>query len=132
VFLDCPPALGVLSVNALSAAKAVLVPVEASPLALAGLSDLSNLIADVKEEVNEDLYVAGVLVCRANARRTVYRDTMEALSEAFPNRVCPVPIREDVCLTEAPGHRRPITLYAPRCHGADDYRQAGEWLRTMV
>lgn len=132
VFLDCPPALGVLSVNALSAAGAVVVPVEASPLALAGLSDLSNVIADVREEVNDSLHVAGVLVCRANARRTVYRDTMEALNEAFPDRVCPVPIREDVCLTEAPGHGKPITLYSPRCHGAEDYREAAAWLRGMV
>ncbi|GAB4285647.1 MAG: AAA family ATPase [Deferrisomatales bacterium] len=132
ILLDCPPALGALSVNALAAATGVLVPVEASPLALAGLSDLSAVIDDVREELNNELQVVGVLICRVNPRRIVFRETREVLENAFPGKVAPLPIRENVSLTEAPGHGQPITSYAPDSNGAQDYRAAGQWLREVV
>jgi chromosome partitioning protein len=127
VFLDCPPSLGLLAVNALTAADAVLVPVEAHHLGLRGLVDSRRAVEAVQRRLNPRLEIAGVLPCRAHPRRTLHREVLEALEASFPGRVGPV-IRENVSLAEAPAYGAPVTRYAPRSNGAADYRAAAYWL----
>lgn len=131
VFLDCPPSLGLLAVNALVAAAAVLVPVEAHHLGLRGLVDSRRAVEAVQRRLNPRLDIAGVLPCRAHCRRTLHREVLEALEASFPGRVGPS-IRENVALAEAPAYGQPVTQYAPRSHGAADYRAAANWLQKQL
>lgn len=130
VFLDCPPGLGLMSINAMAAAKGVLVPVEAHHLGLRGLVDSRRAVQAVKRRLNSELELVGVLPCRAHPRRTLHREVLEALEASFPGRVGPS-IRETVSLAEAPAHGVPVLRYAPRSKGASDYREAAAWLRRQ-
>lgn len=131
ILIDCPPGLGLLSVNAMAAAGGVLVPVEAHHLGLRGLVDSRRTVDAVRRRLNATLEIVGVLPCRAHGRRALHREVVEALEASFPGRVGPA-IRENVSLAEAPAHGLPVTKYAPRSHGAADYRVAAEWVRRMV
>jgi chromosome partitioning protein len=131
VLIDCPPGLGLLSVNAMAAAAGVLVPVEAHHLGLRGLVDSRRTVEAVRRRLNPQLEIAGVLPCRAHGRRALHREVVEALENSFPGRVGP-PIRENVALAEAPAYGLPVTRYAPRSHGAADYRRAADWVRVSV
>jgi len=123
-FLDCPPSLGFLAVSALVAARGVLVPVEASTLALGGLAALLQTAERVKERLNPDLEVSGLLICRTDGRTRLSRDLEERLRERFGGLVFRSTIRENIRLREAWSFSQPITLYAPRSAGAEDYRRA--------
>jgi chromosome partitioning protein len=124
VFVDCPPSLGVLAVSALAACREVFVPVEASTLALAGLAGLVQTVERVRERLNPDLEVSAVLVCRVDSRTNLSRDIVDRLRERFGGLVLKTTIRESVRLREAPSFSKPVTLYAPRSPGAEDYRAA--------
>lgn len=124
VFVDCPPSLGVLAVSALAACREVFVPVEASTMALAGLAGLVQTVELVKERLNPDLAVSAVLVCRVDSRTNLSREVVEGLRKRFGRLVLETTIRESVRLREAPSFARPVTLYAPRSTGAEDYRAA--------
>jgi chromosome partitioning protein len=130
LFVDCPPSLGVLSVSALAACREVFVPVEASTLALAGLAGLVQTVDRVRERLNPHLEVAAVLVCRVDSRTNLSRDVVDRIRERFGSLVLKTTIRESVRLREAPSFSKPVTLYAPRSPGAEDYRAAaGELLK---
>jgi len=124
VFVDCPPSLGVLAVSALAACREVFVPVEASTLALAGLAGLVQTVERVRERLNPDLEVSAVLVCRVDSRTNLSRDIVDRIRERFGGLVLKTTIRESVRLREAPSFSKPVTLYAPRSPGAEDYRAA--------
>lgn len=131
VLLDCPPALGVVTVNALAAAAEVLIPVEAHVLPLKGLVQLLSTLEVVRERLNADLGIFGILVCRLDSRTRHSREVLEILRERFGSQVFETVIRENVRLAECPSFGQPITLYAPRSTGALDYRAlAGEILGT--
>jgi chromosome partitioning protein len=121
--LDCPPALGMLSLNALTAAGELLVPVEASSMGIAGLGALLGTVAKVRELVNPGLRIGPIVVVRADARTRVTREVLEAIRARFPEESARVSIRESVKLREAWGHRLPIATYAPGSTGAVDYRE---------
>lgn len=124
VLLDCPPSLGLMSVSALTAAGAVVVPVEASVLALAGLAALTKTVDTVRERLNHDLKIAAILVCRVDLRTNLAQDVLDRLRERFGDLVMQTTIREGVRLRECPSFRAPITTYAPTSHAAEDYRSA--------
>jgi chromosome partitioning protein len=128
LLIDCPPALGLLSISALVAAKEVLVPVETKVLPLAGLAQLSQTIERVKERLNADLVLSGVLGCRADNRTNLSKDVMEKLRGKFGEIVFTTVIRENVRLAEAPSFAKPITMYDPKGPGAKDYRAAAKEL----
>jgi chromosome partitioning protein len=122
VLLDCPPALGLLTINALAAADTVLVPVEAHGIALEGMADLTDTIAQVREaELNADLRLGAVLACRLNRTRQA-REVTDFLQASFPREILPTPIRENARLAEAFNFRQTIFQYAPDTPGAEDYR----------
>lgn len=121
VLLDCPPSLGVLTVNALAAAPEVLVPVAAQFLALTGLSQLLKTVDVVKERLNPDLQVSGILACRVDVRTRLSLDVVDELRKKFGAQVFRTIVRENVRLAECPSFHKPITLYDRRSAGAEDY-----------
>jgi len=124
LFVDCPPTLGLLAVSALAACREVFVPVEASTMALSGLAGLLQTVERVRERLNPDLEVSAVLVCRVDSRTNLSRDVVDRLRERFGGLVLETVIRENVRLREAWSFSKPVTLYAPRSPGAEDYRAA--------
>ncbi|HEX4967765.1 MAG TPA: ParA family protein [Nitrospiraceae bacterium] len=123
ILIDCPPALGLLTVNALAAAQEVLVTVETHVMALSGLARLLETLEVVKERLNPDVKIAGILACRVNARTRHAQEVVEQLQKRFGSLLYHTLIRENVRLAECPSFGQPITLYDPRCNGATDYRQ---------
>ena len=122
ILMDCPPTLGVLTVNALAAAKEILVPVEAHVMALSGLAQLLQTVELIKDRLNPDLEVSGILACRVDARTRHAREVVEQLRQRSGSLVYQTVIRENVRLAECPSFGQPITLYDPKSAGAADYR----------
>jgi chromosome partitioning protein len=121
--LDCPPTLGVLTVNALTAARELLVPVECHVMGLQGLAQLLQTVEVVRKRLNPGLRLSGVLACRLDARTKHGVEVVEKLRGRFPQTLRAV-IRENVRLAECPSMGEPITTYAPQSSGAEDYRRA--------
>jgi len=128
VLVDCPPSLGFLSVAALVACQHVFVPVEAHVMALAGLAALTQTVERVRERLNPDLALSGILACRVDTRTNLAKDVVARLRERFGTLVFETVIRESVRLAEAPSFHQPITTYAPESAGADDHRAAAREL----
>jgi chromosome partitioning protein len=122
ILLDCPPSFNLLCVAAFVAANEILVPVEASAMALAGLASLVQTVGRVKELLNPDIEIQHVLTCRTDTRNNISRDIIEKVTGFFGKKVFKTSIRETVRLREAPSYAQPITLYAPKSPGAKDYR----------
>ena len=126
VLLDCPPTLGILSLNALTLAKEVLVPVEAHVMALHGLVQLLKTINLVKQRLNPRLEITGILACRVDYRTKHSQEVLGQLRTRFEGKVCTSVIRENIRLAEAPLHLKPITVYDTNCNGASDYRKLAQ------
>jgi chromosome partitioning protein len=122
ILMDCPPALGTVTVNALVAAKEVLVPVEAHIMTLLGLAQLLTTVEIVQERLNPELAITGILPCRVDGRTRHAARVVEELRREFGKKVFRTVIRENVGLAEAPAFCRPITEYKSGSHGAEDYR----------
>lgn len=130
VFVDCPPALGLLALSALVAVREAFVPVEASTMALGGLARLVRTLEQVRDRLNPDLRLAHILACRVDSRTNLSREVVEKLRERFGDLVLETTVRETVRLREAWSFSEPITVYDTRSTGAEDYRAvAGEVLR---
>ena len=123
ILIDCPPSLGLLTVNALTAASEVFVPVEAHVLGLHGLDKLVQTVAVVKERLNASLRISGIVACRVKSQTRHAQEVMNDIRERFPELFFEAVIRENIRLTECPSQGVPITSYAPTSHGADDYRK---------
>ena len=122
VLIDCAPTLGILTINALCGVKEVLIPVEASVLALSGLAKLLHTIDIVRERLNPDLTICGIVACRVDRRTTHALEVVGRLKDRFGNVFINVPVRENVRLRECPSFEQPITEYDTRSAGAEDYR----------
>ncbi len=130
ILIDCPPTLGILTVNALAAVRELLVPVEAHVMALSGLAHLLKTVEVIRDRLNPDLRVSGILACRVDARTRHAREVVEQLRERSGALVYRTVIRENIRLAECPSFGQPITLYDPKSAGASDYRAlAGEIIR---
>lgn len=122
LLIDCPPTLGILSLNALTLANEVLIPVEAHVMALHGLVQLLKTINVVKQRLNPNLAITGILACRVDSRTKHSHEVLTQLKQRFEGQVCNTVIRENIRLAEAPLHLKPITVYDPKCNGSQDYR----------
>lgn len=128
VFLDCPPALALLSLSALTACDGVIVPVQTEYLAVKGIGALTQTIERVRERLNPTVAVAGVLPFRVEATN-LSQDAVDRLRQAFGALVFRNVIHKNVRLGEAPSFHQPITTYAPSSVGAEDFRAvAAEFL----
>lgn len=122
VLIDCPPTLGIMSLNALTAAHKVLVPLETHIMAVQGLAQLLNIINTVKDRLNPALEIDGILPCRVNKRTRLSQDIIADLRKRFNGQVYETTIRESIKLAEAPSFGKPITIYDSKSSGAQDYR----------
>jgi chromosome partitioning protein len=122
VLIDCPPSLGILTVNALAAASdGVIIPVQCEYLALEGLSQLARAIELVRRALNPDLKLRGLVMTMYDARTTLSRQVVEEVRRHFPGRVFKTIIPRSVRLSEAPSYGEPILSYAPRSAGSMAY-----------
>lgn len=123
VLIDCPPSLGLLTVNALTAAHAVLVPIQCEFYALEGLSQLMNSIQLVQKHLNPALTLEGVVLTMFDARTNLSIQVVDEVKSHFRNKVYSTIVPRNVKLSEAPSHGQPIITYDPKSKGAEVYME---------
>jgi len=121
VFIDCPPSLGLLTLNSLTCANSVLIPVQCEYFALEGLGQLLNTINIVKKRFNEDLAIEGVLLTMFDTRLRLSHQVVEEVQKYFGAKVFQTIIHRNVRLSEAPSHSKPVILYDASSIGAQNY-----------
>jgi chromosome partitioning protein len=131
VLIDCPPSLGLLTINALTAADDCIIPVQAEFYALEGLAQLTNVIWRVRDALNPTLHVSGVLVTMFDGRTRLALEVIGELEKYFPNQVFKTQIPRNVRLSEAPSFGKPVILFDVKSRGAQAYMSvAREMLET--
>jgi chromosome partitioning protein len=129
IILDCPPALDLLTLNALSAAQTLIVPMQAEYFALEGISELISTLERVRAAFNPGLNIEGVLLTMYDDRTNLAQQVTETLREYFRERLFRTVIPRNIRLAEAPSHGKPVALYDPRSRGTEAYFElAGELL----
>lgn len=126
IFIDCPPSLGLLTLNALTAADKLLVPIQCEFYALEGLSQLMNTVSIVRRHLNPSLEVEGVVLTMFDSRTNLSIQVVEEVRRHFSNRVYSTLIPRNVRLSEAPSHGLPVILYDPTCNGTVAYNDLSE------
>ena len=123
ILIDSPPSLGLLTINALTAAKdGILIPVQCEYLPLEGLSQLTDTIHLVRDYLNPSLHIRGVMMTMYDSRTNLSRQVVEEVRRHFPNKVFRTIIPRNIRLSEAPSFGRPINYYAPQSPGAVAYK----------
>jgi len=129
IILDCPPALDLLTLNVLSAAETLIVPMQAEYFALEGISELISTLERVRASFNPELNIEGVLLTMYDDRTNLAQQVTETLREYFRERLFQTVIPRNIRLAEAPSHGKPVALYDPRSRGTEAYFElAGEFL----
>jgi chromosome partitioning protein len=131
VIIDCPPSLGLLTLNALTAAHYVIIPVQAQFLALRGMAKILNVIQIVQDRLNPRLQVGGILVTQFDRRKTLNKTVAEIVRGTFCERVFQTVIRDNVALAEAPSQGKTILEYNPNSYGAQDYLALAQEVLTL-
>ena len=126
LLVDCPPSLGLLTLNTLTAADSVLIPIQTEYFALEGLSQLLNTIRLVQKHLNKCLVIEGILLTMYDNRLNLSRQVKEEVQQFFRGRVFRTIIHRNVRLSEAPSHGKPIMLYDKGSRGAENYQQLAE------
>src|SRR5437667_695678 len=121
VVLDCPPALDLLTLNALVAADSVLIPMQAEYFALEGISELLDTIERIRAALNPELSVEGVVLTMLDDRTSLAKQVMAELKKYFGEKLCTTAIPRNIRLAEAPSHGKPALLYDVRSRGAESY-----------
>ncbi len=121
VIIDCPPSLGLLTLNALTSSTYVYIPLQTEFLALQGLTKIKQIIDKVRFRLNKKLSIGGVIATMYDHRKVLNRDVVETIKKFFGNRVFETYIRDNVALAEAPAQRKDIFEYNKRSSGAKDY-----------
>lgn len=125
ILIDCPPALGLLTINGLVAADQLLIPMLAEFYALEGLSQLTNTIKVVRGNYNPSLEIGGILFVMFDNRLNVSRQVEQEVEKYFPGKIFRTKIPRNVRLSEAPSHGKPVMYYDPSSKGAEAYAQLG-------
>ncbi|RKD22240.1 chromosome segregation ATPase [Caminicella sporogenes DSM 14501] len=126
IFVDCPPSLGLLTINALTGVDSVLIPIQCEYYALEGVSQLMNTIQLVKENLNPNLEVQGVVLSMFDGRTNLSIQVVEEVKKYFRGKVYTTIIPRNVRLAEAPSHGLPVIEYDPRSRGAQAYLELAE------
>ncbi|MTB53139.1 ParA family protein [Lewinella sp. W8] len=121
IIIDCPPSLGLLTLNALTSSQQVIIPLQTEFLALQGLAKIKQVIQKVKLRLNKELHISGVLATMYDQRKVLNRDVVETIQKYFGPLLLETYIRDNVALAEAPASRQDIFEYAPSSNGAEDY-----------
>jgi chromosome partitioning protein len=142
-FIDCPPSLGLLTLNALAAAEEVLIPLQPHFLGLQGFGRLLQTVELVNKRINPSLKVTGILLCMFDSRASLPNEVKADIEQFLNNargtnsawsqaQILPVYIRKNIKLAEAPSYGKTIFEYEQDCHGAEDYRRVAELIRDMA
>lgn len=123
VLIDCPPSLGLLTLNALTTANEIFIPIQAEFFALEGLTKLIQTIEIVKQRLNSETRITGIIITMFDSRKNICRDVAGKVNNHFKKRVFKTKIRENVRLAEAPGFGKTIKDFAPGSHGWEDYKK---------
>lgn len=121
ILLDCPPSLGIITTNALTAAEALYIPLTAEALPMKGLQMLEAVVEEVKDSINPTLSLSGVFITRYNTRKSLNQIVLETIERKYGSVVFSTKIRENVAVAEAPLTQQPICDYSPKSKGAEDY-----------
>jgi len=121
ILIDCPPSLGILTLNGLAAATEVIIPLQCEYFALEGLSLIIQTIGLVQKSINPNLKIGGILLTMFDARTRLSQEVVRQVSEYFKDRVFKTIIPRNVRLSEAPSHGLPAIMYDPTCIGAKSY-----------
>jgi chromosome partitioning protein len=132
IFIDCPPSLGILTVNGLAAANYVMIPLQCEYFALEGLSQLLRTIQMVQKNINPDLKIAGIFFTMYDSRTRLAREVVEEATSYFKDRVFRTIIPRNVRLSEAPSYSLPVVSYDPECIGALSYKKLAEEVMIRV
>lgn len=141
VFIDCPPSLGLLTLNALAAAEEVIIPLQPHFLALQGFGKLLQTVGLVNRRINPDLRVKWILLCMFDSRASLPKEVKADIEQFLNNargtnlawaeaQVLPCFIRRNIKLAEAPSYGKTIFEYEPACHGAEDYKKVAELIHN--
>jgi chromosome partitioning protein len=130
ILLDCPPSLGLLTLNALTAADSLLVPLQSEYYALEGLSSLLETLKLVQKSLNPELYLEGILITMFDSRNRLSHQVYEEIRMHFPDRLFRTVIHRNVRLSESPSHGKPAYLYDLTSVGAQDYLELAKELIT--
>lgn len=128
IIIDCPPSLGLLTLNALSTADSVLIPVQCEYYALEGLGQLLNTISIVRYRLNPKLSIEGVLLTMFDSRLRLSNQVVDEVRKHFDDRVFKTVINRNVRLSEAPSYGKPVLLYDALCSGAKNYMDLAQEL----
>lgn len=130
ILIDCPPSLGLLTINALTAANSVLIPIQCEYYALEGVTSLMDTVARIKRGLNASLDIEGVLLTMFDGRTNLAIQVAQEVKRFFPGKVYATVIPRNIRLSEAPSHGKPITAYDRGCRGAEAYLAlANEFLK---
>lgn len=121
VIIDCPPSLGLLTLNALTSSRFVLIPLQTEFLAVQGLAKIKQVIDKVRMRLNKQVEMAGVIATMYDSRRVLNRDVVDIIHKYFGDKVFGTYIRDNIALAEAPAQRKDIFDYNPKSTGAQDY-----------
>ena len=126
IFIDCPPSLGLITLNAFTASDSVLIPVQCEYYALEGLGQLLNTIELVRKHLNKNLYIEGALLTMYDIRTNLSNQVVKEVKKYFNNKVYKTVIPRNVRVSEAPSYGLPITVYDPHSKGAKSYEKLGK------
>ena len=132
IVLDTPPALGILTVNALVASTHLLVPIQAAYFAIEGTDDLLETYGRIRARPNPDLKVLGVVITLYDKRTTIARDTYEQIRTVFGGALFKTRIAKNVRLEESPAYKETVFSYAPKSSGAEDYKKLAQEVLQRV
>ena len=123
IIIDCPPSLGLLTINAFTTANSLLIPIQCEYYALEGVGQLMNTVNLVKKQLNKDLYIEGVVLTMNDARTNLSNQVIKEVKTYFKDNVYKTIIPRNVKLSEAPSYGMPISVYAPKSKGARCYEK---------
>ena len=126
IFIDCPPSLGLLTINALTAADSIIIPIQCEYYALEGVGQLMNTVNLIKKQLNKNLYIEGVVLTMNDARTNLSNQVISEVKKFFKDNVYKTVIPRNVKLSEAPSFGMPITTYAPLSKGARCYEKLAQ------
>jgi chromosome partitioning protein len=130
IFIDCPPSLGLITINAFAAATEIMVPVQTEFYALEGLTQLRRIVELVQKNLNSALHISLVVLTMYDSRNTLSVDVAAEVRRHFPTELCKTVIPRTVRLAEAPSFGQPITVYDPTSKGAKAYRALAEEMKN--
>lgn len=122
ILIDCPPSLGLITLNGLTAAQEIFIPLQAEFLALNGMAQLINTIKAVQRRLNPDLGISGIITTLYDSRKNLNKEVLEKITEYFPDQAFKTLIRDNVALAESPSFGKDIFEYKPDSNGAEDYK----------